>query len=319
MSTPINPQEIFLLERYISLDYCGELRDAWGEMIKYVEDCLEHYMQNLPLDYRNRPLPEQPDAVWGEHVLPNFRDSFQSLCEGYIRISHGDLTGLHFAVGPCSDFKGQMEFWADWMGEEPVEEYRRLLGGAVTMASNIQFTEGAYWDAGNLSYDYDESSRGPLNPPANWPQYKLNPLIQVASGQPVKQCGIYLPDVDNSCAQFLSTNYDVTPEASVFVRMRDIFHPVTHAKEYETPEHEKRPCIWTLVERVADDGGTSTAPSLMNQKTHRVPANQACPESGFYFTPAKADSRRHFKQGDIMPGIGNDYGLTIWQWDEQQS
>ena len=51
----------------------------------------------------------------------------------------------------------------------------------------------------------------------------------------------------------------------------------------------------------------------------RCAANTPCPQDGFYFTPAKANSRRHFKQGDIMPSIGNDYGLTIWQWDEQQN
>jgi hypothetical protein len=35
-------------------------------------------------------------------------------------------------------------------------------------------------------------------------------------------------------------------------------------------------------------------------------------------TPAKADSRRHFKQGDVMPELGAAYGATIWQWDVEQ-
>ena len=319
MSTPINPQEIYLLERYISLDYFGEMRDAWVEMIKHLENCLDQFMQNLPLDYRNRPLPEQPDAVWGERVLPNFRDTFHHLCNGYIQILHNDFGGLGHASRISNDRKGQTDFWDGWMSRDDQNTYGDLLHLASMRASNIDVTEGAHWNAGTLTTFYDEGEFGSLNPPANWPQYKLNPHIQVASGQKVKQCGIYVPDVDNSCAQFLSVNYDETPEASVFVRMRELFHPVTKIKYGETPEHEKRPCIWTLVERVADDGGTSTAPSLLNQKTHRVPANQACPESGFYFTPAKADSRRHFKQGDIMPSVGNDYGMTIWQWDEQQN
>jgi Domain of unknown function (DUF1911) len=51
----------------------------------------------------------------------------------------------------------------------------------------------------------------------------------------------------------------------------------------------------------------------------RVQAGQSCPRSGYYFTPAKSNSRRHFQQGDMMPSLGGDYGVTIWQWDEQQA
>jgi Domain of unknown function (DUF1911)/Domain of unknown function (DUF1910) len=51
----------------------------------------------------------------------------------------------------------------------------------------------------------------------------------------------------------------------------------------------------------------------------RALAGQPCPRSGYYFTPAKSNSRRHFQQGDMMPSLGGDYGVTIWQWDEQQA
>ncbi|UZD54993.1 PoNi-like cognate immunity protein [Caldimonas aquatica] len=50
----------------------------------------------------------------------------------------------------------------------------------------------------------------------------------------------------------------------------------------------------------------------------RCEAGQPCPREGWWFTPAKADSRRFFKQGEVMPAFGTDYGLTIWQWDERQ-
>lgn len=49
-----------------------------------------------------------------------------------------------------------------------------------------------------------------------------------------------------------------------------------------------------------------------------IPAGQVCPESGWWFTPAKADSRRLFKQGEIMPDLDSAWGSTIWQWDENQ-
>ena len=51
----------------------------------------------------------------------------------------------------------------------------------------------------------------------------------------------------------------------------------------------------------------------------RCEANQPCPREGYWFTPAKAGSRRLFKQGEVMPDLKSDYGLTIWQWDADQT
>lgn len=50
----------------------------------------------------------------------------------------------------------------------------------------------------------------------------------------------------------------------------------------------------------------------------RCGAGQPCPQAGFWFTPAKVNSRRHFKAGEVMPQVGGDYGATIWQWDFNQ-
>lgn len=50
----------------------------------------------------------------------------------------------------------------------------------------------------------------------------------------------------------------------------------------------------------------------------RCLGGQPCPRAGFWFTPARANSRRAFAQSEVMPEVGGDYGSTIWQWDEQQ-
>lgn len=47
-------------------------------------------------------------------------------------------------------------------------------------------------------------------------------------------------------------------------------------------------------------------------------AGQPCPRTGWWFTPAKAHSRRHFKTGEVMPDFPSDWGQVIWQWDERQ-
>jgi hypothetical protein len=315
MTTPINPQEIYLLERYTSLQYFGELRDTWGTMVSHVEACLASFMQGLPPDYRARPLPEQPDIVWGERVLPNFRDTFQGLCAGFIMLSHGDMAGLHFAHGPVGDFKGQMDFWAGWMQKADQNLYGTLLNQAITMAGNITRTEGAYWRP--LSLSHYSGQRGPLNPPAQWPAYRINRNVSVVTGEKTRKNGIYVPDIDRSCAQFLSTKYAKAPSASVLVRFDDLLHPITGEKYGEQPVFEERSCAWYLVERTADVSAPD-APTALSASLHRIAAGEICPETGFYFTPARRDSRRSFQQGEVMPAYETTYGTTIWQWDSNQ-
>ena len=50
----------------------------------------------------------------------------------------------------------------------------------------------------------------------------------------------------------------------------------------------------------------------------RTPAGEPCPKEGYWFTPAHSDSRRHFKQGEVMPDFKNPLWATLWQWDENQ-
>jgi hypothetical protein len=69
---------------------------------------------------------------------------------------------------------------------------------------------------------------------------------------------------------------------------------------------------WPTAER--RKAGSPAAPAARL----RSPAGQPCPKAGYWLTPAKADSRRLFKAGEVMPSLGGDYGETIWQWDEQQ-
>jgi hypothetical protein len=163
-------------------------------------------------DYRSRQLPEQPDIVWGERVLPNFRDTLQGLCTGYIMVSHEDLAGLHFAHGPKNDFKGQMDFWSGWMNT-----------GAKTV-----------------------------------------------------QSGIYMPDLDSSCPQFLSTDYEKAPKTVVLLGTTELFDD-TGEKYGEQPNFSKYDCTWYLVERIADNGTTPVAPSLIDALRIRLAAGEACP------------------------------------------
>jgi hypothetical protein len=165
--------------------------------------------------------------------------------------------------------------------------------------------------------DYSEE-RGPLNAPSQWPTYRINKNVSVRTGEKTKQSGIYIPDVDNSCAQFLSTCYDDAPRASVHVGVKDLLHPVTGEKYGEERIFEERDCLWHLVERVTDATQVSPAPSVTTAEHYRLTSGDICPETGYYFTPARPDSRKRFQQGDVMPAFDSAYGTTIWQWDPVQ-
>ncbi|KPW52386.1 PoNe immunity protein domain-containing protein, partial [Pseudomonas syringae group genomosp. 3] len=48
---------------------------------------------------------------------------------------------------------------------------------------------------------------------------------------------------------------------------------------------------------------------------NRIVAGEPCSKTGYWFTPAQANSRRHFQQGEIMPSISDSkWGDTLWYW-----
>jgi hypothetical protein len=51
----------------------------------------------------------------------------------------------------------------------------------------------------------------------------------------------------------------------------------------------------------------------------RCEAGHPCPKTGYWWTPAKQNSRAYFQQGEVMPDFpDSSYGATIWQWDVTQ-
>lgn len=316
MTTPFIPQEIYLLERYTSVESLEQVRDAWREMLDYAEDLLDRFMLQLPPDYRNRPRPEQPDIVWGGRVLPNFRNTMGYLADACIKRAIGDYEALDRVAGVTGGIRGQGEFWSGWMNEvEPGAEdrYYDLLHRAGQLAQPIDITTSGIWSPGDLTTHYHEIlSTLPLNPPASWPVYRLNTQVKVKSGDRTPMTGFYLPDVDNSFPTLLIKSDDeLTGEANE-AYVGKTFSPDGYL-----------PCTWTLIERLADSGGGipgQNNASGTDARIQRVPGGKTCPVAGWWHTPATANSRGYFNQGDLMPNIeGSSYGDTYWLWDANQS
>jgi Domain of unknown function (DUF1911) len=60
------------------------------------------------------------------------------------------------------------------------------------------------------------------------------------------------------------------------------------------------------------------AEKLVPRELRRCEGGKPCPETGYWFTPAKLDSQQSFFQGDIMPIYQTNYGDTIWYWVQGQ-
>jgi len=75
---------------------------------------------------------------------------------------------------------------------------------------------------------------------------------------------------------------------------------------------------WARANRSLDKIKPSAGAASAGDTGLRCEGGQPCPRSGFWFTPAKPDSRRHFEQGQVLPSVGGDFGTTIWQWDEHK-
>ncbi|WP_147695287.1 hypothetical protein [Vogesella mureinivorans] len=325
MKAQIIPQECYLLEYLTSLEHFCNIRDAMIEAVRLGEQALNEYMQQAPADLRRQHTSLQPDIVWGGRVLPNIRESRDMLIQGCILRSHNDPQAFRGIVGTHgSDInKGISDFYADWM-PEPLG---KMFWDALYKACDLDFPTGgalgAEWQAGDLSWglkiDPQSGELGGvlkgagLRLPERIPLYELDPSVVIRPGDKVPECGIYLPDADNACTQFLHFGQSALEnELEIWVRQGLV------KDEYDWWIEERNivPPTWTLIRRVPDRY-IAVPPEGFYPKdqpsTGRVAAGQPCPQAGTWWTPAKPDARRAFTQGDIMPDYPDSrYGATIW-------
>lgn len=59
-------------------------------------------------------------------------------------------------------------------------------------------------------------------------------------------------------------------------------------------------------------------PESAQATPERIPAGQPCTHAGYWFSPAQANSRRYFAQGEIMPRFDqSSWGETLWYWSAE--
>ena len=330
IQTPLIPQELWLIEAYIKPAYWLKMVTAWERMIEISEVALEDYMAHIPSNYRSRHVSEQPDVVWGGRVLPNFKSG--DMRGDYTRLLHGDYDLQTSAGGIFSDIRGASDYDHDWlkdrglngrMGFDVYAEFYKQQEIARLYANNIAPTFGFLWLLGSLTESklYDMGSGYGIRLPTEWPTYRLNPLFQCATDEPVPKSGIYIPAAPRSCANFLALIVDNPNATPARVGGRN---PITGDL---SDDYGQVDTIWTLVERVSDTGGGPVQCRIVpeneyySNSTERqsLPGepNSVCPRSGTWQTPAMLSPRSiKMQAGEKFPAIEHDTGgnAVVWFW-----
>ncbi|MBP4049129.1 DUF3396 domain-containing protein [Chromobacterium violaceum] len=186
---------------------------------------------------------------------------------------------------------------------------RSFSAGGFELKSHIK---GADWYTilGNefvLQLDGEEMIRAKLAP---WQDISVS---RYTSGL-IIQAGAY-PD--------LGTPDDSPPEAYVVVNhlVKSIRTTEPGSLHYHLPQQNGFDKAETVSWYARFDTApltTSAVQSLPIIEGLRCEADKPCPESGYWWTPAMENSRRHFIQGELMPNFPNSkYGRTIWYLDRQ--
>ncbi len=193
----INPKEFYLLEQFSSAKYFKEMLDTYTNMVAAAEKALEIFMQDLPYNYRDQHVSQQPDVVWGELVLPNFRSTLEGLHTNYKRLLEGEKETIEYAANVKNDLNAQStDYWPDWMDQVNQDDFVYWQGQARRISRNIFITSYGGWLIGDLFEEYDEDSRGSLNLPISLPVYKISHSIKIKTGE------ICIPSEPEASAQF---------------------------------------------------------------------------------------------------------------------
>jgi hypothetical protein len=265
---------------------------------------------------------------------------------GFILDGDDYMPMMGFLNSPASDYRGIVEQPLGWMNEEQTAQWEqsfRCMSGACgdgTAALRNNEWTGLYWrnrehhrheyqlvdrddgHKGDLARGIELAVRsGDVTPPAVYPHHPINTSLSVNPGDPCPRSGVWVPSQWLQGAKDFSLAFCVKgrpmqPAFQLFWEYAPI-DPEFFSKADESAwktETRALDTTWHFVDRPAASD-SPTAPRRPN-----VPAGNHCPETGWWFTPAQANSRRYFQAGAIMPAIENSaYGSTYWQWSPDQS
>jgi len=245
------------------------------------------------------------------------------------------------AQAVASDIRGMVQ-WSSpeaWMSEMESKEFHRRTGriGAYDyliqhalfngLKKGVEFLDvddlnknidDGFRDSSIISkfnfYNSDDNFGWKLPSPST--RYDIDQSTSVKTGEVCPWTGVWHPAVglDRHSLVFGVKDYPMPPAYHCDITMEELasrdgkaYVSRIKTNAVETIWHPVKPVESLLTD--TDDG----------IKKLRCEANNPCPKTGYWSTPAKLGSRRHFQQGEIMPDFpASTYGITIWMWDQNQ-
>jgi len=326
----------WLLKRYSSLAYWNYVAAFQREFLHVIEQVVQNHPDNDPtpgqIDIYKRSLDDVCNLDEGlRRLASGDRSVFHRHTEGYL-VWNGDGYGLLMDLirQNCSDYYGPDEYYP-----RGGELMRLALQANSARTSGLGVFEpevgaAAWWYATWILL------------PENLPEYAFpNPLplvpappeptITVKTGKEVPVDGIYEPEGDGTCMNYLLGG---TTAPLVMREYGEIHESIFHKGRF-IRSVENIPTSWHLIweDHCYEDGTVpeeekeyflplpEEASPLASEpiaKDRALPG-ESCTHPGYWWTPAKERSRRRFERGDIFPDFpGSQYGATIWSFDRNQ-
>ena len=214
-----------------------------------------------------------------------------------------DLMGqLNLAVRACGAFNRALTMSQYFKDAE-------IVSGAVDW--RCYTADHGY---GGTDILFREDSVYPVRP-MEIPEYAPDRSVLCKTGDIVPWTGVWVPadGMGKAALAFARKHIQI---------MQPAYHVISEDEETGWQEFEVVECTWHPVKPT---GRMVPLPPPLSfdepemEGLLRCPAGQPCPQAGWWSSPAKADSRRRFAAGEVMPDLGGDYGATIWQWDLDQN
>lgn len=249
-----------------------------------------------------------------------------SYADARARLAHGDYGTMAEWAGALKNIpRGFSEAIMTWMDDGALRHFEEVLDRAYSLASGymraIQMSMLYFSDPREQRIKKDQGFAGAsISLPLRWetffadvteiPEYSVDVSLSCTTGERVPWTGIWIPNHGPGSAalafarqnQFMQPAYEVFPDEQ--------YPDFDQTRPVDVTWYPLRPTGRMVP---VSDGAAANDPM-------RVPAGKPATRNGYWHTPAKQNSRRYFKQGDVFPEIeGSSYGATFWQWSPDQS
>ncbi|MGM9487332.1 hypothetical protein [Ideonella sp. YS5] len=325
-------REAHLWYTITSADFVNHAKPQLQTALDVIREGIKH--EPLAADYP--PVP-----FWGgvvEHLLLSFDNAVIALMAG----EFGPMVQL---AGRLMDVPRGFSESVQWLPSEAnarmlnaVETaygiFSRFLRG-LTMSqrySSDDYKNGSTaWryelpkDAGfvsnNILRNTENSVYEVVGRPALIPEYAHDANVVCKTGDIVSWTGVWVPTTGMGTAALAFARQGIQIMQPAYELAREFAEGdhIEATKLVDTSWHPVKPTGRMIPLPPAGAADDALAATSASSGSGRCKAGDPCPREGYWFTPAKAGSRRHFQQGETMPEFKSDYGLTIWQWDDDQA